>query len=264
MIKFFRKIRQGLLTENKFSKYLLYAIGEIVLVVIGILIALSINNWNESLKTQSRVSLHYKELKEEPNFDLARINQHIIRLEAVDNYGIHIRTYLNMKLVEIDTLELKRAFLGAGFYVTFDASRVAYDNLVSSGDINLITNNALKRKLGEYHNPGGWNKSVDAGYNRQSIEEYHHYRHYFIEPLMDRSRVNNEVLVRDLPDEFDTLDKSIDDFKIDWEKVLEDKEYSVKLDRLHTVRLNQKWLYYGLRNSMKAMIIIIDQELDRK
>jgi hypothetical protein len=46
-MKFFRKIRQRLLTENKFSKYLIYAIGEIVLVVIGILIALSINNWNQ-------------------------------------------------------------------------------------------------------------------------------------------------------------------------------------------------------------------------
>jgi len=52
MIKFFRKIRQKLLTENKFSKYLLYAIGEIILVVIGILIALSINNWNEERKQE--------------------------------------------------------------------------------------------------------------------------------------------------------------------------------------------------------------------
>ena len=52
MIKFFRKIRQKMLTENKFSKYLIYAIGEIILVVIGILIALSINNWNENRKTQ--------------------------------------------------------------------------------------------------------------------------------------------------------------------------------------------------------------------
>ncbi len=51
MIKFFRKIRQRFLTENKFSKYLLYAIGEIVLVVIGILIALQINNWNERKKS---------------------------------------------------------------------------------------------------------------------------------------------------------------------------------------------------------------------
>ncbi len=51
MIKFFRKIRQRLLTENKFSRYLIYAIGEIILVVFGILIALSVNNWNENKKS---------------------------------------------------------------------------------------------------------------------------------------------------------------------------------------------------------------------
>ena len=50
MIKFFRKIRYDLMEKNKTGKYLKYAIGEIVLVVIGILIALSINNWNESRK----------------------------------------------------------------------------------------------------------------------------------------------------------------------------------------------------------------------
>jgi hypothetical protein len=60
MIKFFRKIRQKLLSENKFSKYLIYAIGEIFLVVIGILIALGINNWNsdriENLKYQKQLA----------------------------------------------------------------------------------------------------------------------------------------------------------------------------------------------------------------
>lgn len=47
MIKFFRNIRQNLLAEGKIGKYLKYASGEIILVVIGILIALQINNWNE-------------------------------------------------------------------------------------------------------------------------------------------------------------------------------------------------------------------------
>lgn len=51
MIKFFRKIRQNLLMENRTSKYFKYAIGEIILVVIGILIALQINNWNENRKS---------------------------------------------------------------------------------------------------------------------------------------------------------------------------------------------------------------------
>src|SRR5210317_1876116 len=50
MLRFFRQIRQRLLTDNKFSKYLLYAVGEILLVVIGILIALQVNNWNEARK----------------------------------------------------------------------------------------------------------------------------------------------------------------------------------------------------------------------
>ena len=63
MIKFFRKIRQKLLSENKFSKYLIYAVGEIVLVVIGILIALQINNWNEQRKIKKQETQVYKELK---------------------------------------------------------------------------------------------------------------------------------------------------------------------------------------------------------
>ena len=55
MIKFFRRIRQSLLTENKIGQYLKYAIGEILLVVIGILKALQINNWKEVKKTEVKI-----------------------------------------------------------------------------------------------------------------------------------------------------------------------------------------------------------------
>ena len=58
MINFFRKIRRNLLEEGKVSKYLKYAIGEIILVVVGILIALQINNWNEYRKSR-KVELNY-------------------------------------------------------------------------------------------------------------------------------------------------------------------------------------------------------------
>jgi len=57
MIKFFRKIRQNMIRENKFSKYLLYAIGEIVLVVIGIIIALQVNNWNNERLDKHKAQL---------------------------------------------------------------------------------------------------------------------------------------------------------------------------------------------------------------
>ncbi|MFH4968997.1 DUF6090 family protein [Gaetbulibacter sp. M240] len=60
MINFFRNIRQKLLGSNQFNKYLLYAIGEIILVVIGILIALQINNWNESRKERIKETYYLK------------------------------------------------------------------------------------------------------------------------------------------------------------------------------------------------------------
>jgi len=63
MIKFFRHIRQPLVIENRFSKYLLYAIGEIILVVIGILIALQINNNNEANKERIKEPHYLKNIK---------------------------------------------------------------------------------------------------------------------------------------------------------------------------------------------------------
>ncbi|MFT4696459.1 MAG: uncharacterized membrane protein YgaE (UPF0421/DUF939 family) [Urechidicola sp.] len=65
MLKFFRKIRQKMLTENKFSKYLIYAIGEIILVVIGILIALWINNWNNERIVDYQTTNFLKSIKED-------------------------------------------------------------------------------------------------------------------------------------------------------------------------------------------------------
>ncbi|NNK81436.1 MAG: hypothetical protein HKO93_08045 [Flavobacteriales bacterium] len=69
MIKFFRRIRQRLLSESKFSKYLIYAIGEIILVVIGILIALQINTWNEERKDSQTASILAESLIADLNKD---------------------------------------------------------------------------------------------------------------------------------------------------------------------------------------------------
>ena len=70
MLKFFRRIRKDLLSKNRIGKYLLYAIGEIVLVVIGILIALNLNNRNEERKTEVRVELIFENIMEELTSDI--------------------------------------------------------------------------------------------------------------------------------------------------------------------------------------------------
>lgn len=75
MIKFFRKIRQNLILENKTSKYFKYAIGEIILVVIGILIALSINNWNEKRLKQEQLISVYERIVVDIDNDVQQMSQ---------------------------------------------------------------------------------------------------------------------------------------------------------------------------------------------
>ena len=90
MIKFFRKIRQNLLMENKTGKYFTYAIGEIVLVVIGILIALQINNWNEKAKNKISTDVLLKEIHNDLQLDLLRMQDIIEWGERVDSiYDVH-------------------------------------------------------------------------------------------------------------------------------------------------------------------------------
>ena len=107
MIKFFRKIRQKLLSENKFSKYLIYAIGEIALVVIGILIALQINNQNEARKAKVleieliRLLITDLEEKKEENISDLKYSDGIIkRSQGVVDMWVYEE--------KIDTTHLKR------------------------------------------------------------------------------------------------------------------------------------------------------------
>jgi len=123
MIKFFRKIRQRLLTENKFSKYLLYAIGEIVLVVIGILIALSINNWNQKRIETERLNSVLNIVKADLIKDTLNIlrpikdyeNKKVILLKIIEKEkskpSLDSITELNFKKYEISTKAISDYFL---------------------------------------------------------------------------------------------------------------------------------------------------------
>lgn len=82
MIKFFRKIRQTMIQKNKVSKYLLYAIGEIILVVIGILIAVQVNTWNQAKKEQKEEQFYLAKLKESISFDTERFNTRIANIDS--------------------------------------------------------------------------------------------------------------------------------------------------------------------------------------
>lgn len=84
MIKFFRTIRKKLVNQNRFNKYMLYAIGEIILVVIGILIALQINDWNDQKKKQALELKILKEINTNLGFDLEEIREDISIMDSIN------------------------------------------------------------------------------------------------------------------------------------------------------------------------------------
>ncbi|NNK79857.1 MAG: hypothetical protein HKO93_00035 [Flavobacteriales bacterium] len=146
MIKFFRKIRQRLLSESKFSKYLLYAIGEIALVMIGILLALQVNNWNELRKERGREVGFLHGLKTDLLADQRQLDYIIERrTEKVANAiallkEVPLRTHQEVFAAD--------SMIGRLFgWVEFVPQRNTFDELVSSGNLSIISNDSIKNML---------------------------------------------------------------------------------------------------------------------
>lgn len=149
MIKFFRQIRQNLLSEGKTGKYLKYAFGEIILVVIGILIALSLNNWNENRKNKLTESEYYCKLL--ADFELDRQNISELYKESENKIETSKRLLLELNNKNKDKSFLLNNYLQALRTNAFVPSKVAMTDLISSGKLNLLTNDSLKNDLIRYY-----------------------------------------------------------------------------------------------------------------
>ncbi|MEM6541830.1 MAG: DUF6090 family protein [Bacteroidota bacterium] len=147
MIQFFRRIRQKLLTERQFKKYLFYAAGEIVLVVIGILIALQINNWNNQNNDRKKEALILKQIHRDFKSNKKQLDSIvIINQRKLNALTVFIDELLvNPDSSAIDTL-LKYA---ADIYTikTFNPSNGAVEALINSSSFELIQNDSLRNLL---------------------------------------------------------------------------------------------------------------------
>ena len=150
MLTFFRRIRKGLLGEGTTSKYLLYAIGEIALVVIGILIALQINNWNENRKMESLEVQFLNRLVKDLTIDTAYYNLRYEESQSVVNgHNAVIRLMYQTQESEEDVRELYSQIKWASEDLTTQNS--AYSELNNSGNLNIFKNQELKNSIISYY-----------------------------------------------------------------------------------------------------------------
>lgn len=174
MIKFLRHIRQTLIMENKNSKYLKYAIGEIVLVMVGILLALQINNWNEQKKSDRFELKMLKEIKiaiEEDNAYLQMLLD--TRIKNLDSFCKVLMTMLKQDHIDPDEFNKYADNIGFGF--VFQYSNGAYEALKASG-IDKVENDSLRNALIHFYDFVGPRTTklieyVSGDHHRQVIEE---------------------------------------------------------------------------------------------
>ncbi len=238
MIKFFRKIRQRLLTENKFNKYLIYAIGEIVLVVIGILIALQLNNWNEVRKIRIQELKTLKELRSDLLQNINDIDENISYLKVSKRANEFIIRHIENELPYSDSLDFYFANLYP--FITFSPNQTTFNNLNQTG-INLITNDSLRVNISDLY---GNRFNVYKVFEKTYLVE--HYVNY-IKPLF--------------MSEFKTF-KLYESFKPnDYNKFIKNKEYKQVMN--YTVQISETFIKFQLRfkKNINDLILQIDNEI---
>jgi len=143
MIKFFRKIRQNLLSEGKTGKYFKYATGEILLVVIGILIALSINNWNEDRKNRLKEAVYLEGIKTDLESDIKYLDFLIpFNNTRIKEYA-SLDSVVKLRSDKIFEIEFSEIFYLSNQTGTFYPRSGAYSSLINENSAGLIQNREL-------------------------------------------------------------------------------------------------------------------------
>lgn len=183
IMKFFRRIRQELLSEGQTVKYLRYALGEIVLVVLGILIALQINNWNQARKDNAVLKEYLVKIKSHTHEDMRM-------LDTISKYRSQLAELCKKARIRIlDKTEQEDLMLFmtcglafADYY--FKPNTGGYEALKSSRYFGKINNTLLDSLLTKYHG-----LVRDIAENERSYNEFAVYQESYLSTQFDRSLI---------------------------------------------------------------------------
>jgi len=182
-MKIFRKIRLELLSENRTGKYLKYAVGEIVLVVIGILIALQINNWNEARKEEKSLKEYLVKIKSHTLKDLQQLEEITKGRTQIAELCKKARVRILDKTEDEDLI----LFMSSGFAFAdlyFKPNTGGYEALKNSDYFGKINNTPLDSLLTRYHS-----LIDEIAVNERSYNDYAESQEAYLSTQFDRSLI---------------------------------------------------------------------------
>jgi hypothetical protein len=231
MIKFFRRIRQQLLKERRFSKYFFYAIGEIFLVVVGILIAVSINNWNENRKKDKEEISLLVDIKK--NLETMLVD---FDIDIQSNAGDIVEYEKLAYYIENDlpyAYELDSVFGILTFWDSPFITATAYNTLQSKG-LDIIKNETLKKDIIELYEVNLKILTEDYDHGEYSLQEG------ISEPFLAKHvrRLHKQSLRLARPNDFESLKKN-DEFLNILSLIIRQRKRGIEIYEEAMILMNQ-------------------------
>ena len=194
MISFFRKIRQKLLSQNRITRYLIYALGEIALVMIGILLALGVNNWNQDRMSRAREKIILQGLYQEFMAANVELKADLISRERYLRVSSALQhNHLTGEPLNLPTDSIKPFILGLISTRFYSTGHPILDDLSSSGGLELIQSDSVKLLLGEYIEEKNRYNAVEEREAKFTYEQLYP----FLSNIINLSYVNNDMMMPD-------------------------------------------------------------------
>ena len=224
MLKFFRKIRRDTLAKGATGKYVKYAIGEIVLVVIGILIALQLNNWNEDRKSLKDARQMLLAVQEENKLNIAELQEALKDSEHVGNTLALLLRYMGPDYAEKNERIVDSLFFEGLSLTTYEPHNAFILALLESGNLKYVENDSLHTLL------LAWNSKLH-NLQRSEATNLHIFKTVVLPYFYDKIslvKIDRQFDETDLPNSAFSYDnrKTLAEFKT--ENIIEDHYYNLR------------------------------------
>jgi Family of unknown function (DUF6090) len=262
MLRIFRNIRQKLAAENKVMAYLRYAIGEILLVVIGILIALQVNNWNENRKERLIEIKYLKNLKHDLQSDSTDLVYYKNIRVGQANAARELIELAKTKNVS-DVFKLDSLYTTVALWWEFVPNNNTFEELRSSGNLKLLRNDSIKNLLLDLNKE---NEDLVSSRNHMR-REYENYLYDQKNKQVNFLDVNDPERIKNIIDWYypnkESVKKNTEKIKEQYRLLFNDTLF---INGLALTAGNLLWLikddYNKMQEIVNKLIKLIDQDLE--
>jgi hypothetical protein len=254
MINLFRNTRRKLADDNRPLMYMRYAIGEIVLVVVGILIALQINTWNEERKLEKERFSILENLKDDLTNDIGNYKMNIHRLEEKQKIANEVLKLFENIPLKIDSANTARKLLVLGYIEDHNPNFATYNEIQGSGKLSILRSKELKTDLANYRSTFDNFKAIGANWN-EDLKDYERIVSGYFSGSIELQNLDFEN--NDTPQ-----NKNL---KFNLQEMSKDNELITRIKHItYFTKIQMNIKKYALSATCDSIISKIDKELEMK